>query len=83
MISFDFVWFIIDFFCRNKLRANGIANKQLNNEDKKAWIKEIYIILILYLLWKNFIKYSISKSNLVNKPIIGKISIKDNKVNTR
>ena len=37
------------FFRRNKLRANGNAKIQLINEDKKACIKEIYIILKLYL----------------------------------
>ena len=37
------------FFLLNKLRANGNAKIQLINEDKKACIKEIYIILKLYL----------------------------------
>ena len=42
----DTITFItFKFLCLFSARANGIANMQLINEDKKAWYKEKKMIL--------------------------------------
>ena len=74
---------ILVFFWRNKLKDNGIAIMQLNIDDKNAWIKVIYIILILYLLLKKLIKFNESRFIFDIIPIIGKKIIKQNMLNTK
>ena len=80
----DTITFItFKFLCLFSARANGIANMQLINEDKKAWYKEKKMILWVYLFFKKINSESISKLAFVMIPIKGNVNIIKKILNTK